>query len=236
MIDKRVDTLKQAVAGIDDGSVVLTGGFGQAGNPTDLIHALIDHGAKDLTVVNNNAGNAHIGLAALLEAGRVRKIICTYPRSTDSEVITNLYRQGKIELELVPQGTLAERLRAAGAGIGGFYTRTTIGTPLSDGKETRTIDGKDYVLEFPLAADFALVKAECADRWGNLTYNKAARNFGPLMCMAARVAIVQVRRFVELGSLDPEHIVTPGIFVDRVTEVADPIDERIEIERRKKAG
>ena len=236
MIDKRVESLERAVAGISDGSVVLTGGFGQAGNPTDLIHALIDQGSKDLTVVNNNAGNAHIGLAALLETGRVRKMICTYPRSTDSEVITELYREGRIELEIVPQGTLSERLRAAGAGIGGFYTPTTIGTPLADGKEVRMIDGKDYVLEYALAADVALVKAECGDRWGNLTYNKGARNFGPLMCMAARTTIVQVHRFVDLGSLDPEQVVTPGIFVDRVIEIGDPIDERVEIEQQKMAG
>ena len=234
MIDKRVKSLEEAVSEIDDGAVVLIGGFGQVGNPTDLIHALINQGAKDLTVVNNNAGNARIGLAALLETGRVRKMICTYPRSTDSEVITDLYRDGKIELEIVPQGTLSERLRSAGAGIGGFYTRTTIGTPLADGKEVKTIDGKDYVLEFPLSADFALVKAEIGDRWGNLTYYKAARNFGPLMCMAARTTIVQVRKFVDLGSIDPEHVVTPGIFVDRIVEVAKPIDERVEIERHKK--
>lgn len=234
MIDKRVETLEMAVAGIGDGAVILIGGFGQVGNPTDLIHALIDQGAKDLTIVNNNAGNAHIGLAALLETGRVRKMICTYPRSTDSEVITNLYREGKIELEIVPQGTLSERLRSAGAGIGGFYTATTIGTPLADGKEVKRIDGRDYVLEFPLSADFAFVKAETGDRWGNLTYYKAARNFGPLMCMAARTTIVQVRKFVGLGSIDPEHVVTPGIFVDRVVEVAEPIDERVEIERQKK--
>jgi 3-oxoadipate CoA-transferase alpha subunit len=234
MIDKRVKSLEEAVAGIDDGAVVLIGGFGQVGSPTDLIHALIDQGAKDLTVVNNNAGNAHIGLAALLETGRVRKMICTYPRSTDSEVITNLYRDGKIELEIVPQGTLSERLRSAGAGIGGFYTRTTIGTPMADGKEVKTIDGKDYVLEFPLSADVALVKAEVGDRWGNLTYYKAARNFGPLMCMAARTTIVQVHKFVDLGSIDPEHVVTSGIFVDRVVEITEPIDERVEIERQKK--
>ena len=233
MIDKRVETLETAVAGIGDGAVILIGGFGQVGNPTDLIHALIDQGAKDLTVVNNNAGNAHIGLAALIETGRVRKMICTYPRTTDSEVFTNLYREGKIELEIVPQGTLSERLRSAGAGIGGFYTATTIGTPLADGKEVKRIDGKDYVLEFPLSADFALVKAEIGDRWGNLTYYKAARNFGPLMCMAARTTIVQVRKFVDLGSINPEHVVTPGIFVDRIVEVAEPIDERVEIERQK---
>ncbi len=233
MINKCIDTIEQAVADILDGAVVLIGGFGQAGNPTDLIQALIHQGARNLTVVNNNAGNSRIGLASLLEKGRVKKLICTYPRSTDSEVVTELYRKGKIELEVVPQGTLSESLRAAGAGIGAYYTRTSVGTPLASDKEIRKIDGKDYVLEFPLSADFALVKAETGDRWGNLTYNKAARNFGPLMCMAARVAIVQVREFVELGSIDPEHVVTPGIFVDRVVKVAHPIDERTEILHRR---
>lgn len=225
MIDKRVASLAQAVAGIGDGTVIHMSGFGEAGNPTELIHALIDQGARELTVVNNNAGNGHLGLAALLEAGRVRKIICSYPRSTHSEVFFELYRAGKIELELVPQGTLAERIRAAGAGIGAFYTPTTVGTPLAAGKEMRTFNGRDYVLEYPLRADFALVKAERADRWGNLTFRMAARNFAPLMCMAAETTIVQVRKFVELGEIDPEHVVTPGIFVDRIVEVANPISE-----------
>lgn len=236
MIDKRISSLEEAVEEIFDGAVILVGGFGQAGSPTDLIHALIEQGARDLTIVNNNAGNGRVGLAALLAAGRVRKVICSYPRSTDSEAFTELYRQGQVELEIVPQGTLAERLRSAGAGIGGFYTATTIGTPMAEGKEIRTIGNKDYVLEFPLSADFALVKAEVGDRWGNLTYNKAARNFGPLMCMAARTTIVQVRKFVDLGTIDPECVVTPGIFVDLVVEVTNPIDERIEVERHKKEG
>ncbi len=231
MIDKRVASVADAVAGIGDGAVVLVSGFGEAGNPTELIHALIDHGAKDLTVVNNNAGNGHIGLAAMLEAGRIRKVICSYPRSSHSEVFQSVYAAGAIELETIPQGTLAERLRAAGAGIGGFYTPTTVGTPLADGKESRVIEGREYVLETALRADFALVKAECADRWGNLTYHLAARNFGPVMCMAADVTIVQVRRFAELGAIDPESVITPGLFVDRVVEVPDPMSERAAIER-----
>jgi 3-oxoadipate CoA-transferase alpha subunit len=231
MIDKRVASVADAVAGIGDGAVVLIGGFGEAGNPTELIHALIDQGASDLTVVNNNAGNGHIGLAALLEAGRVRKIICSYPRSSHSEVFQTLFADQAIELETIPQGTLAERLRAAGAGIGGFYTPTTVGTPLAEGKESRVIEGREYVLETPLRADFALIKAERGDRWGNLTYRLAARNFGPVMCMAADETIVQVRRFAELGEIDPETVVTPGIFVDRVAEVAEPMSERGAIER-----
>ena len=231
MIDKRVTSLEDAVAGIGDGSVVLISGFGEAGNPTELVHALIDNGATELTIVNNNAGNGHIGLAALLEAGRIRKVICSYPRSTHSEVFQSLYASGSIELETIPQGTLAERMRAAGAGIGGFYTPTTVGTPLADGKESRIIDGREYVLETPLRADFALVKAQSADRWGNLTYRLAARNFGPVMCMAAAVTIVQVRRFEDLGEIDPEHVITPGIFVDRVVEVPHPMSERAAIER-----
>jgi len=212
---------------------VLISGFGEAGNPTELIHALIDHGATDLTVVNNNAGNGHVGLAALLEAGRVRRIVCSYPRSSHSEVFQSLFAADAIELETIPQGTLAERLRAAGAGIGGFYTPTTVGTPLAQGKESRVIDGREYVLETPIRADFALIKAECADRWGNLIYRLAARNFGPVMCTAAAVTIVQVRRFAELGGIDPETVVTPGIFVDRVVEVAHPMSERAAIERQE---
>ena len=231
MIDKRVTSVAEAVADIGDGAVLLVSGFGEAGNPTELVHALIDHGAKELTVVNNNAGNGHIGLAALLETGRVRKVICSYPRSSHSEVFQSLYAAGAIELETIPQGTLAERMRAAGAGIGGFYTPTTVGTTLAQGKESRVIEGREYVLEMPLRADFALIKAESADRWGNLTYRLAARNFGPIMCMAADVTIVQVRRFAELGAIDPETVVTPGIFVDRVAEVPDPISERAAIQR-----
>ncbi len=234
MIDKRVASLADAVAGIGDGAVVLISGFGEAGNPTELIHALIDHGASELTVVNNNAGNGHVGLAALLEAGRVRRIVCSYPRSSHSEVFQSLFAAEAIELETIPQGTLAERLRAAGAGIGGFYTPTTVGTPLAEGKESRVFDGREYVLETPIRADFALIKAERADRWGNLTYRLAARNFGPVMCMAAAVTIVQVRRFAELGGIDPETVVTPGIFVDRVVEVAHPMSERAAIEREER--
>ena len=231
MIDKRVSSVAEAVADIGDGAVVLVSGFGEAGSPTELLHALIDHGAKELTVVNNNAGNGHIGLAALLETGRVRKVICSYPRSSHSEVFQSLYTSGEIELETIPQGTLAERMRAAGAGIGGFYTPTTVGTTLAQGKESRVIEEREYVLEMPLRADFALIKAETADRWGNLTYRLAARNFGPVMCMAADVTIVQVRRFAKLGAIDPETVVTPGIFVNRVAEVPDPISERAAIQR-----
>ena len=229
MIDKRVEDAARAVADIGDGATVLIGGFGEAGSPTELIHALIDRGARGLTVVNNNAGNGHVGLAALLERRLVARMICTYPRSSHSEVFEEVYREGSVALEVVPQGTLAERLRAAGAGLGGFYTPTAVGTPLADGKETRRIDGRDYVLEYPLHADFALVKAECADRWGNLTYRLAARNFGPLMCMAAATTIVQARRLVGLGEIDPEAVVTPGIFVDRVVRVPEPMSERAAI-------
>lgn len=226
MIDKRVPSAAEAVFDIPDGATVLIGGFGEAGSPTELIHALIDQGAKDLVVVNNNAGNGHIGLAALLEHHRVRRMICSYPRSSHSVVFEALYTAGEIELEVIPQGTLAERIRAAGAGLGGFFTPTTVGTPLAEGKECRTIEGRDYVLEFPLKADFALIKAEKADRWGNLTFRLAARNFGPVMCMAAATTIVQARRLVALGDIEPETVVTPGIFVDRVVGVADPMSER----------
>ena len=226
MIDKRVPSAAEAVFDIRDGATVLIGGFGEAGSPTELIHALIDQGAKDLVVVNNNAGNGHIGLAALLEHHRVRRMICSYPRSSHSVVFEALYTAGEIELEVIPQGTLAERIRAAGAGLGGFFTPTTVGTPLAEGKECRTIEGRDYVLEFPLKADFALIKAEKADRWGNLTFRLAARNFGPVMCMAAATTIVQARRLVALGDIEPETVVTPGIFVDRVVGVADPMSER----------
>lgn len=194
----------------------MIGGFGLAGQPTELIDALLDQGARDLVIVNNNAGNGETGLAALLKAGRVRKIICSFPRQADSQVFDALYHAGKIELELVPQGNLAERIRAAGAGIGGFYTPTAVGTPLADGKEVRHIDGRDYILEFPLHADYALIKASRADRWGNLVYRKTARNFGPIMATASRVAVAQVDDIVELGELDPEAIVTPGLFVQRV--------------------
>lgn len=217
-------TVDEAVAGVADGATVLIGGFGVAGMPFDLIDALIRQGASDLTVVSNNAGNGDAGLAALLAAGRVRKIICSFPRQPDSHVFDSLYRAGRIELELVPQGNLAERMRAAGAGIGAFFCPTGVGTPLAEGKETRIIDGRTYVLEYPIHGDVALIKAETADRMGNLVYRKTARNFGPVMAMAAASTIVQVRRIVEPGGLDPEVIVTPGIFVDRVVEVPDPME------------
>ena len=218
MIDKTYESLESAVADIHDGATVMIGGFGNAGMPAALIDALIAHGARDLTIVNNNAGNGDTGLAALLAAKRVRKIICSFPRQADSWHFDALYRAGEIELELTPQGNLAERIRAAGAGIGGFFTPTGYGTLLAEGKETRTINGKHYVLESPIHADFALIKAHHGDRWGNLVYRKTARNFGPIMATAARVTIAQVARIVELGELDPEHIVTPGIFVQRVVQ------------------
>lgn len=224
MIDKTRATTAQAVEGIRDGSTVLVGGFGNAGMPMDLIDALIEQGAKDLTVVSNNAGNGTTGLAALLAAGRVRKMICSFPRQADSFVFDDLYRSGKVELELVPQGNLAERIRAAGAGIGAFFGPTGFGTPLADGKEARHIDGKDYVLEYPIHADVALIKARYADRWGNLVYRKTARNFGPVMATAARLTVVQVYRVLPLGALDPETIVTPGNFVDRVVAVGQDPD------------
>jgi 3-oxoadipate CoA-transferase alpha subunit len=220
MIDKQVASVADAVAGTPDGATVMIGGFGGAGQPNELIDALIAQGAKDLVIVNNNAGNGETGLAALLKAGRVRKIICSVPRQADSQVFDGLYRSGKLELELVPQGNLAERIRAAGAGIGGFFTPTGYGTDLAQGKETREIGGRMYVLESPIHADLALIKAERGDRWGNLTYRKTARNFGPIMAMAAKVTVASVHEFVALGELDPEHIVTPGIFVQRVVKIA----------------
>jgi 3-oxoadipate CoA-transferase, alpha subunit len=219
MIDKIVKTLADAVAGIKDGSTVLCGGFGGAGSPEALFAALLEQGAKDLTIVANNAGTARIGLAGLMDAGRVRKIVCSFPRSSGSVVFEELYAAGRIELELVPQGTLSERMRCAAAGLGGFYSPVSLGTRLGAGKEEREIDGRRYVLEKPLPGDVALLAADRADRWGNLTYRKSARNFNPTMAMAAALAIVQVRRIVPLGELDPEHIVTPGIFVDRVVEI-----------------
>jgi 3-oxoadipate CoA-transferase alpha subunit len=219
MINKIASSLQAAIAGIEDGSTILIGGFGEAGMPNELIDALIDHGARDLVVVNNNAGQGTTGVAALLATGRVRKIICSFPRNPDSQVFDELYRAGKLELELVPQGTLVERMRAAGAGIGAFYTPTSFGTELAKGKESRHIDGRDYVLEYPIRGDYALIKAEAADRWGNLVYRKTARNFGPVMAAAAKCCIVQVHRIVELGEIDPEAIVTPGIFVSRVVKV-----------------
>ena len=221
MIDKTVATVSAAVADIRDGATIMIGGFGTAGMPAELIDALIAQGARDLTIVNNNAGNGEAGLAALLKARRVRKIICSFPRQTDSYVFDALYHAGEIELELVPQGNLAERIRAAGAGIGAFFTPTGYGTLLAEGKETREINGRNYVLEYPIDADFALVKALRADRWGNLVYRKTARNFGPIMAAAAKCTIAQVREVVNLGDLDPEVVVTPGIYVKRVVEIPD---------------
>ena len=220
MIDKIVPDVEAAVAGVRDGATVMVGGFGMAGMPSALIDGLIAQGAKGLTIVANNAGNGETGLAALLKAGRVRKVICSFPRQSDSHHFDALYRAGKVELELVPQGNLAERIRAAGAGIGAFFTPTGFGTQLAEGKETRRIDGRDYVLEYPIKADFALVKALKADRWGNLVYRKTARNFGPIMASAAACAVIQVDEVVPLGDLDPESIVTPGIHVHRVVRVA----------------
>jgi 3-oxoadipate CoA-transferase, alpha subunit len=225
MIDKGTGSTAEAVADIFDGATVMIGGFGEAGSPIELIHALIDQGAKKLTVVNNNTGSGHVGLAALIESGQVRKMICSFPRTANSTVFPDLYRSGDIELELVPQGTLAERIRAGGAGIPAFYTPTSVGTPLAEGKEVRIFEGRDYVMEHGLKADFALLKCARADRYGNLVYNKTARNFSPIMAMAAKTTIVQTCAQVELGEIDPEVIVTPGIFVDRIVRVANPAHE-----------
>ena len=219
MINKISNNVLEAVSGISDGSVIMIGGFGGAGMPNELIDGLIAQGARNLVIVANNAGNGEYGLAALLKAKRVRKIICSFPRQADSHIFDGLYRAGELELELVPQGNLAERIRAQGAGIGGFFTPTGYGTELAKGKETREINGKQYVLEYPIHADFSLIKAFKGDRWGNLIYRKAARNFGPIMAMAAKTTIAQVDEIVELGALDPENIVTPGIFVKRLVQV-----------------
>ncbi|MDX3694536.1 3-oxoacid CoA-transferase subunit A [Streptomyces europaeiscabiei] len=213
-----VESADAAVAGIEDGSTVLVGGFGLAGMPFDLIDALIRQGAKDLTIVSNNAGNGEVGLAALLAAGRVRKVLCSFPRQADSWVFDGLYREGKIDLEVVPQGNLAERMRAAGAGIGAFYCPTAVGTPLAEGKEEREIDGRKYLLEYPIKGDYALIGAHIADTLGNLVFRKTARNFGPVMATAATTTIVQVDEVVEAGTLDPEAVVTPSIYVDRVVQ------------------
>ena len=218
MINKLVPSAEAALSDIADGATVMIGGFGNAGMPAVLIDALIAQGARELTIVNNNAGNADAGLAALIKAKKVRRILCSFPRQTDSWHFDAAYRAGEIELELVPQGTLAERIRAAGAGIGAFFTPTAYGTRLAEGKETRRIGGRDYVLEYPIHADYALIKADRADRWGNLAYRKTARNFAPIMAAAAKCTIVQVRETVELGELDPETVVTPGIFVKRVVK------------------
>tara|TARA_B100001758_G_C18394914_1_gene605296 strand:+ start:852 stop:1565 length:714 start_codon:yes stop_codon:yes gene_type:complete len=225
MIDKRINSLQEAVSDIFDGATVMIGGFGEAGSPIELIHALIDKGSKNLTVVSNNTGSGHIGLAALIANKQVKKMICSFPRTANSKVFPDLYKNGNIELELVPQGTLAERIRAGGAGIPAFFTPTSVDTPLANKKENRIINGVENVLEYAIKADYSLVKCHKADRYGNLTYNATARNFGPIMCSAAKVSIVQAKQIVELGELNPEEIITPGIFVKKVVEVINPEHE-----------
>ncbi len=227
MINKIVSSPAEAVADIFDGALVMIGGFGEAGSPIELIHALIDHGAKNLSVVSNNTGSGHVGLAALIENRQVKRMICSFPRTTNSRVFPELFHNGEIELELVPQGTLAERIRAGGAGIPAFYTPTSADTLLAEGKETRVFNGQTHVLEHALRADFSLVKCRAADRYGNLVYNKTARNFGPVMCTAAETTIVQAANIVELGGIDPEAVVTPGIFVNRVVKVENPMHESV---------
>ncbi|MDJ0614984.1 MAG: 3-oxoacid CoA-transferase subunit A [Rhizobiaceae bacterium] len=224
-MNKSIDSISDAVAKIEDGSTVMIGGFGGSGAPIELIHALIDAGPKNLTVINNNAGNGHVGLAAMIEQEMVSKLICSFPRSADPRAFTDRYLAGKIELELVPQGTLAERIRAGGAGIPAFYTPTGFGTELAEGKPQKEFDGKPYIEERCLKADYALIKAEQGDGFGNLTYRMAARNFNPLMAMAAETTIVQVNQLVPVGQIDPERIVTPGIFVDCVVEIQNPQQE-----------
>jgi 3-oxoadipate CoA-transferase alpha subunit len=226
-MNKTIPSTAQAVADINDGAIVMIGGFGGSGAPIELIHAVIDKGPRNLTVINNNAGNGRIGIAAMIDAGMVRKMICSFPRSSDPRAFTERYLAGEIELELVPQGTLAERIRAGGAGIPAFYTPTAYGTELAEGKPVAEFDGRHYVQERWLKADFALVKGQLGDTYGNLTYNKAGRNFNPLMCMAAARTIAQVSRIVPAGEIDPEHVVTPGIFVDAVVEVPDPQQEEV---------
>ncbi|MFX4086909.1 3-oxoacid CoA-transferase subunit A [Sphingobium yanoikuyae] len=227
MIDKSITSAAEAVADIQDGASVMIGGFGTAGMPDQLIDALIAHGVGDLTIINNNAGNGEQGVAALIREGRVRKIICSFPRQSDSHHFDAAYRAGQLELELVPQGNLAARIQAAGAGLGAIFTPTGYGTQLAEGKETREIDGVHHVLEYPIKADFALIKALKGDRWGNLIYRKTARNFGPIMAMAATTTIAQVSEIVELGAIDPEIVVTPGIFVQRVVEIASPTNHAL---------
>ncbi|KAF0197856.1 MAG: 3-oxoadipate CoA-transferase alpha subunit [Bacteroidetes bacterium] len=227
MINKIAHSAGEAVAEIFDGATILISGFGEAGSPIELIHALVDQGTGNLTIVSNNAGSGHVGLAALIENRQVKKIICSFPRTAISVVFPEMYRKGEIELELVPQGTLAERIRAAGAGIPAFYTPTSVNTTLAKGKETKVFNGKTYVLEHALSADFSLVKCHAADKYGNLTYNKTARNFGPVMCMAAKTTIVQAKKILELGQIDPECVITPGIFVKKVVEISDPADESL---------
>lgn len=225
MINKIVESAKQAVVDVFDGATIMISGFGEAGSPIELIHALIDHGAKNLTVVSNNTGSGHVGLAALIANRQVRKMICSFPRTVNSKVFPALYHNGEIELELVPQGTLAERIRAGGAGIPAFYTPASVNTPLAQGKETRVFKGQTYVMEYSIRADFSLVKCRRADRYGNLVYNKTARNFGPIMCTAANTTIVQAKEIVELSAINPEVVVTPGVFVQRVVCVRNPADE-----------
>ena len=226
-MDKTINNAAEAISGVGDGATVMIGGFGGSGAPIELIHALIDKGPKNLTVINNNAGNGRIGIAAMIDAGMVRKMICSFPRSSDPRAFTDRYLAGEIELELVPQGTLAERIRAGGAGIPAFYTPTAFGTELANGKPIAEFDGRSYVQERWLKADFAIVKAELGDTYGNLTYNKAGRNFNPLMCMAAKTTIAQVSKIVAAGEIDPEHVVTPGIFVNGVVEIPDPQQEEV---------
>jgi len=225
MIDKIIRSTATAVSDIHDGATVMIGGFGEAGSPIELIHALIDHGAKDLTVVSNNTGSGQVGLAALIANRQVKKMICSFPRTANSTVFPELYNAGEIELELVPQGTLAERIRAGGAGVPAFYAPASVNTPLAEGKESRFFNDQEYVLEYGIKADFSLVKAETADRYGNLLYHATARNFGPIMCTAADVTIVQVKNIVDAGDIDPEIVVTPGIFVNKVVEINNPADE-----------
>ena len=227
MIDKRCESAAAAVASVRDGATIMIGGFGEAGSPIELIHALIDAGPRNLTVISNNTGSGRVGLAALIARGQVRKMICSYPRSANSTVFPELHRRGEIELELVPQGTLAERIRCGGAGIPAFYTATAVGTVLAEGKESRRFDGSEFVMERGLRADVSLVKADRADRYGNLVYRRTARNFGPIMCTAAETTIVQVRELSEVGAIDPECVVTPGVFVDRIVVVPDPQQESV---------
>ena len=219
MIDKRVYDFDSALEGMFDGATIMSAGFGAAGAPQELLEAVLDHGYRDLVIISNNAGEGERGLIKLLKERRVAKVICSFPTSSNSEITKELFAKGLLELEVVPQGTLSERMRSGGAGIGGFYTRTSVNTPLDEGKERRVFEGEEYVLESPLTADFALIKAREADRWGNLTYNLSARGFGPTMAMAAKLTVVQVDRFVELGDIHPEQVITPGIYVDRVMEV-----------------
>ena len=225
MINKQVSSISEAVSEIYDGAIVMIGGFGEAGSPIELIHALIDQGAKNLTVVSNNTGSGNVGLAALIANRQVKKMICSFPRTANSTVFPELYNAGEIELELVPQGTLAERIRAGGAGIPAFYTPASVNTPLAEGKESREFNGQEYVLEYGIQADFSLVKCETADRYGNLLYHATARNFGPIMCTAADVSIVQAKKIVAAGAIDPETVITPGIFVKKVIEITNPATE-----------